>query len=255
MLSFPPHTSHLRAPSPVTWTRKKKSQPNPTHNTPSSLGDAHHSHKQTDPDPYSTNHQNLNNNKIANKKAALLLVAALALLLAGQAQASGGYKHGGLNADGTKKNWLPAGVTADQVAAIRLTFPDGKIVDKPYPPPARAAGDGSGKKWGGGGHHGAGTDGSQKWDPSLRPTKSIVLKTGQVIALPKPDWKKNKPAFNKADVVGVTATFADGTTKALPLPGSGGAPKQRPPAGTPRPTSITVELKNGTKITKSPHHP
>lgn len=195
-----------------------------------------------------------------NKKPALVVAAAVALLvlaLAGQAQAGGGGGGGWhrRNADGTKQSWLPAGVTEDQVAAIRMTLPDGKVVDKPFPFEGKkqwgGGGEGAGaKKWGGagGGHHGGAY--KKQWDPSQpRPTKSVVLKSGKVVAFPP----RPRPEFTRGDVVSVTATYADGTTKSLPLPGSGSAaPQQRPAAGAPRPVSVAIALKNGTTITKGP---
>jgi hypothetical protein len=128
-------------------------------------------------------------------------------------------------------------VTKDQIAAIRMTFPDGKVVDKPF----GAMMEGGYKNKGG--KHGGGGGGWTK-DASQRPVKSLVLKDGRVVALPK----REKP-FAKGDVASVSMKFADGSSKTYtpgqPRPAESGAPKQRP-------VEVTIALKNGTTITKTP---
>jgi hypothetical protein len=166
------------------------------------------------------------------------------LLLAAQAaQAGPGGRWGGRRGHGDKSAWLPAGVSKDSVAAIRVTFADGTTVDKPYPPPQRAPEDWQKKREARKASSGGAGGGGSKWRGA---TKALVLKDGSVVALPKRD-----KAFNREDVASVTATYADGASKTW-TPESGGGKMMREEGGWgARPTSVSIALKNGETITKT----
>jgi len=172
-----------------------------------------------------------------------LPLAALALLLLAAAAQAGGPSWGGRHhgsGGSHSSSWLPAGISKDSIAAIRITFANGTTVDKPYPPPARTAADADAWK-----------KKKEAWKAAgegARPTKALVLKDGRVVALP--EWKK---PFAKEDIKSMTATFADGTSKTW-TPGSGDYHKQQDKAsgGGQRPTSVSIALKNGTTVAKGP---